>query len=66
MIPKGDNLFAHSRPDNSGTPRLLPLYIRNIFIGLSSKKSARRLSPFGSGLENSPRRQEEEDGKGKG
>jgi hypothetical protein len=66
MIPKGDNLFAHSRPDKIGTPRLLPLYIRNILIGISAKKSPQRLSPFGSGLKNSLRRQKEEDGKGKG
>jgi hypothetical protein len=31
----GDSLFAHSRPDKIGTPRLLPLYIRNILNGLS-------------------------------
>ncbi|MFH1702790.1 MAG: hypothetical protein ABIB41_05065, partial [Nitrospirota bacterium] len=34
----GHSIFAHSRPDKIGTPRILPLYIRNILIGLSAKK----------------------------
>ena len=33
----GYSIFAHSRPDKIGTPRLLPLYIRNILNGISAK-----------------------------
>ena len=36
----GHNIFAHSRPDKIGTPRLLPLDLYEYFIGLSAKKSA--------------------------
>jgi hypothetical protein len=46
-IQAGHSIFAHSRPDKIGTPRLLPLYIRNIFNGISAKKSAQILClPF--------------------
>jgi len=41
----GHSIFAHSRPDKIGTPRLLPLYIRNILNGISAKKSAQILCP---------------------
>jgi hypothetical protein len=41
----GYSIFAHSRPDKIGTPRLLPLYIRNILNGISAKKSAQILYP---------------------
>jgi hypothetical protein len=41
----GHSIFAHSRPDKIGTPRLLPLYIRNILHGISAKKSAQILCP---------------------
>src|SRR4030042_6418440 len=34
----GHSIFAHSRPDKIGTPRFLPLYIRNILNGISAKK----------------------------
>src|SRR3989304_4708025 len=44
-IQAGHSTFAHSRPDKIGTPRLLPLYIRNIFNGISAKKSAQILCP---------------------
>ncbi len=40
MTQAGHSIFAHSRPDKIGTARLLPLYIRNIFKGISAKKSA--------------------------
>src|SRR4030043_593253 len=36
-VQAGHSILAHSRPDKIGTPRLLPLYIRNIFNGLSAK-----------------------------
>jgi hypothetical protein len=36
----GYSIFAYPRPDKIGTPRLLPLYIRNILNGLSAKESA--------------------------
>jgi hypothetical protein len=39
----GHSILAHSRPDKIGTPRLLPLYIRNILNGISAKKSAQIL-----------------------
>jgi hypothetical protein len=45
MTMAGYSVFAHSHPDKIGTPRLLPLYIRNIFKGLSAKKSAQILYP---------------------
>src|SRR3989304_8589223 len=44
-IIAGHSIFAHSRPDKIGTPRLLPLYIRNILNGISAKKSAQILYP---------------------
>jgi hypothetical protein len=44
-IKAGHSILAHSRPDKIGTPRLLPLYIRNILKGLSAKKSAQILYP---------------------
>lgn len=37
----GYNIFAHSRPDKIGTPRLLPhYYFENFAVGISAKKSA--------------------------
>jgi hypothetical protein len=36
----GHSIFAHSRPDKIGAPRLLPLDLYEYFIGLSAKKSA--------------------------
>ena len=36
-IQAGHSIFAHSRPDKIGTPRLLPLDFRNIVNGLSAK-----------------------------
>jgi hypothetical protein len=45
LIKAGHSTFAHSRPDKIGTPRLLPLYIRNILKGISAKKSAQILYP---------------------
>ena len=44
-IQAGYSIFAHSRLDKIGTPRLLPLYIRNILNGISAKKSAQILYP---------------------
>jgi hypothetical protein len=44
-VKAGHSIFAHSRPDKIGTPRLLPLYIKNILNGLSAKKSAQILYP---------------------
>jgi hypothetical protein len=44
-IKAGHSILAHSRPDKIGTPRLLPLYIRNILNGISAKKSAQILCP---------------------
>jgi hypothetical protein len=44
-VMAGHSIFAHSRPDKIGTPRLLPLYIRNILNGISAKKSAQILCP---------------------
>jgi hypothetical protein len=41
----GYSILAHSRPDKIGTPRLLPLYIGNILIGLSAKETAQMLYP---------------------
>jgi hypothetical protein len=40
IILGGYSIFAHSRPDKIGTPRLLPLDLYEYFIGLSAKKSA--------------------------
>jgi len=39
------SIFAHSRPDKIGTPRLLPLYIWYILNGISAKKSAQIIYP---------------------
>jgi hypothetical protein len=50
----GYNIFAHSRPDKIGTPRLLPLYIRNILKGISAKKSAQISYPAFTDLEMLP------------
>jgi hypothetical protein len=44
-IQAGHSIFAHSRPDRIGTPRLLPLYIRKILNGISAKKSTQILCP---------------------
>src|SRR3989304_3165059 len=44
-IQAGHSIFAHSRPDKIGTPRLLPLYISYILNGISAKKSAQILCP---------------------
>jgi hypothetical protein len=44
-IQAGHSILAHSRPDKIGTPRLLPLDIRNIHKGISAKKSAQTLCP---------------------
>ena len=41
----GYNIFAHSRSDEIGTPRLLPLHFKNILIGLSEKETAQILYP---------------------
>jgi hypothetical protein len=40
LTQAGHSILAHSRPDEIGTPRLLPLYIRNILNGILAKKSA--------------------------
>jgi hypothetical protein len=50
----GHSIFAHSRPDKIGTPRLLPLYIRNILKGISAKKSAQISYPAFTDLEMLP------------
>jgi len=34
----GHSIFAHSRPDKIGTPRLLPLYIRIFLSDYQQKK----------------------------
>ena len=47
----GYSIFAHSRPDKIGTPRLLPLDLYKYFIGLSAKKSAQILYPAITELE---------------
>jgi hypothetical protein len=48
VIETGYSIFAHSRPDKIGAPRLLPLYYLNIFFGLSAKKSVQILYPVSS------------------
>jgi hypothetical protein len=48
----GYSIFAHSHTDKIGTARLLPLYIRNILIGLSAKETTQILYPATMGRGN--------------